>query len=384
MGGGGTVTSDPAMLTVNDAFMIYTQSPSQALPAGSDAVFSVYAGGEDLSYQWYYSRDGQNWARTTVEGAKTKEIRFKATAARNGNWYRCEVTGAGETLVSAPARLTVYEEGETVIYAQAESGTYSPGQSAYFWVSAKGKNLSYQWYYSKDGQNWSRTTVSGAKTNEITVEATSARNGNWYYCEVTGTGGTVTSAPVMLAVDESTRIIYHPGSQTVPAGQYASFYVYAGGKDLSYQWYYSKDGQNWYKTTVEGAKTNRITVKATSARNGNWYRCEVTGDGGTVTSIPVRLTVEPVMITDQSVSRAVTAGNDVDFWVVAEGENLSYQWYYSKDGQNWSRTTVEGAKTAQIRLEATTARNGNWYRCEVTGDGGKAVSDPVRLIVIQK
>ena len=113
----------------------------------------------------------------------------------------------------------------------------------------------------------------------------------------------------------------------------------------------------------------------------------MTGSGGKVTSDAATLTVgtAPAVptITRQPQSVTASVGDTVTMSVQASGDGLNYQWYYSTNGTSWSKTTVSGAKTDTITMQATTARNGNQYRCEVTGSGGKTTSDAAQLTVTQ-
>ena len=77
--------------------------------AGETVTFSVTADGLDLTYQWQYkAADSDKWINSGMTGSQTATLTVKATAARNGQQYRCVITGAGgvET-VAGPATLTV-------------------------------------------------------------------------------------------------------------------------------------------------------------------------------------------------------------------------------------------------------------------------------------
>ena len=389
-GDGGSITSSAATLTVRsvEETSISTQPVSVTAYAGEIVSMFVEASGTDLSYQWYYSYNGTKWSRTSVSGNKTSRITMEATEARNGAMYHCVVSGEGGTVTSEDALLTVKTAEVTQITEQPEDVTALPGAIVSMHVEADGSNLSYQWYYTFDGENWARTSVSGNKTSTITMEATEARNGAMYRCVVTGENDSVTSNPALLTliqVDE-TVITRQPESVTVEEGTIVSMYVEASGTDLSYQWQYSYTGDKWSRTSVSGNKTARITMEATEARNGAMYRCVVTGEGGTATSEAALLTVTAppaeTEIVTQPVSVTAELGEQVTITVGATGDNLSYQWYYSYNGTNWSRTSVSGNKTDTITFEATEARNGAMYRCKVTGDGGTVTSSPASLTVV--
>src|SRR3989475_755271 len=106
----------------------------------------------------------------------------------------------------------------------------------------------------------------------------------------------------------------HSGSQTVTAGQSATFSVAASGTaPLSYQW--RKDG-----TAISGATSASYTTLATTtADNGAQFTVVVSNIAGSVTSNAATLTVNaavvPPSITTQPTSQTVTAGQSATFSV---------------------------------------------------------------------
>jgi hypothetical protein len=142
-------------------------------------------------------------------------------------------------------------------------------------------------------------------------------------------------------------ITTQPVSQTVTAGQTASFAVLATGTaPLSYQW--QKSGVN-----IAGATAASYTTPVTTTSdNGASFAVVVSNTAGTVTSAAGTLTVNAAAvaptITTQPVSQTVTAGQTASFTVVATGTApLSYQW--QKSGVN-----IAGATAASYTTPATT------------------------------
>jgi len=151
---------------------------------------------------------------------------------------------------------------------------------------------------------------------------------------------TVNAAPV------APTITTQPGSQTVTAGQTASFSVAATGTaPLSYQW--RKNG-----VAISGATLSSYTTAATaSSDNGALFTVVVSNTAGNVTSNAATLTVSaaPVAptITTQPANQTVTAGQTATFAVVASGTApLGYQW--QKNGVG-----IAGATAASYTTQAT-------------------------------
>src|SRR5205085_607930 len=121
-------------------------------------------------------------------------------------------------------------------------------------------------------------------------------------------------------------IAAQPASQTITAGQTASFSVAATGTaPLTYQW--KKNG-----AVIAGATGSKYGRAATTASdNGAQCVVAVSESAGTVRSGAATLTVNAAAvapsITAQPASQTVTAGQTASFSVAATGTApLTYQW----------------------------------------------------------
>jgi hypothetical protein len=147
-------------------------------------------------------------------------------------------------------------------------------------------------------------------------------------------GGTKTVAPTIAA---------QPASQTVTAGQTATFSVLASGTaPFNYQWF--KNNSN-----ISGAAGATYTTPATIAGdNGAQFDVVLSNSAGSVTSAMATLTVNagPVAptITAQPANQTVTVGQTATFSVTVAGATpLSYQW--QKNGVNISSATASSYTT---------------------------------------
>lgn len=97
-------------------------------------------------------------------------------------------------------------------------------------------------------------------------------------------GSTVTTETIL-------KIMQQPQDQSGAAGETATFSVKAEGDGLTYEWQYSTNGTNWYKSGFEGWNTDTQPVQINTFRSGQMYRCIVTDVyGNTVTSDVATLT----------------------------------------------------------------------------------------------
>ncbi|MBQ1675407.1 MAG: immunoglobulin domain-containing protein [Oscillospiraceae bacterium] len=104
---GSKVISDTAKLTVK---AVITAQPKDVTAAvGETAHFTVSTTGAGLTYQWQYRLpSGTYWNNSGMTGSNTATLSVPATAARNGQQYRCVIKDAnGITVTTEAAVLTV-------------------------------------------------------------------------------------------------------------------------------------------------------------------------------------------------------------------------------------------------------------------------------------
>ena len=162
-----------------------------------------------------------------------------------------------------------------------------------------------------------------------------------------------------------------PGSQTVNAGQTASFGVVASGTaTLAYQW--TKNGTN-----ISGATSSSYTTPVTSsADNGAVYRVTVSNAYGTVTSSNATLTVITApTISTQPAAQSVVVGQTASFSVTATGTVPTYQW--RKNGSN-----ISGATSSTYTTPVTViGDDGAFFTVVVSNSAGTVTSSSATLSV---
>lgn len=168
-------------------------------------------------------------------------------------------------------------------------------------------------------------------------------------------------------------ITMQPASQTVTAGQSATFSIVATGTPpLAYQW--QKAGSN-----ISGATSaTYITPATTLADSGSTFDVVISNPAGSVTSNSATLTVtsspSAPTITTQPANQTVTAGQSASFTVAATGTTpLSYQW-------QMNGTNIAGATSASYTIPVTTTANsGEQFRVVVSNSVG---SDPSSIATL--
>ena len=81
----------------------------------------------------------------------------------------------------------------------------------------------------------------------------------------------------------------------------------------------------------------------------------------------------------------VDVGEYAVFSVVAQGQDLTYQWQYknaSYINSGWNNSGMSGAKSPTLSIEGTEVRNGQLYRCIITdASGNQIISKEARIYI---
>jgi hypothetical protein len=181
------------------------------------------------------------------------------------------------------------------------------------------------------------------------------------------------AGPTDSSSDGSPEITVQPVSQTVSAGQAATFSVSAtSNSPLRYQWL--KNGSN-----IAGATSSTYTTPATtSADNSSSFQVIVSNSHRSTTSSVATLTVDSLSpsITMHPANQTVNVGQMATFTVVATGAPpLSYQWQKNQ-------LNIAAATSASYTTPATTsADNGTGFRVIVTNPVSSVTSNAATLTV---
>lgn len=180
---GTSVTSDAATVTVNALPVITQQPSSQTVNEGGNINLEVTATGA-TGYQW--KKDGSDIPSAT-DATYSKSGALPADAGS----YTCVVTGAGGSVTSSPANVTV--KALPVITQQPTNQEITEGETLTLNVVATGAT-GYQW---KKGEE----DILDATTATYTKEGATAADAGSYTCVVTGAGGSVTSNAATVTVN---------------------------------------------------------------------------------------------------------------------------------------------------------------------------------------
>ncbi len=180
--------------------------------------------------------------------------------------------------------------------------------------------------------------------------------------------------------DIECKITSQPSGQTVRLGDSVTLSLKASGVGLNYQWYFKKAGAASFSQW-----TGRTRASETVTPNVSWdgiqLYCVVKDySGKTVQSDTVSITVmQDLTITRQPVSQTVNPGTAVTISLKAQGNSVTYQWYYKKSGADlWS--IWNGRTHASETVTPNNTWNGIQLYCKVKDGSGKTIdSDTVKI-----
>ena len=291
--------------------------------------------------------------------------------------------GVSDSLFDANSKAAVKLVKKNLLAKDTEKGILgSAHQSVVHVKDSEGKDryfMAYHRFYtpldifqSGDGLGKHRETC----IDEITFD----ENG---YMQITPTLEGV-SAVSTKAEEEEFAIVKNPESVEGVVGETAEFTVEATGKGLTYQWQYcNANSTKWRTSVMDGSDTATVTVPVANWRDGQKYRCVVTnGDGEQRISETAVVTMQkPIKV--QPVSVEAAKGTTAEFTVETSWENVTYQWEYCNANSNkWRTSSMEGNDTATIKVPAGSWRNGQKYRCVITGADGRSVTSEAAVLTV--
>jgi extracellular elastinolytic metalloproteinase len=256
------------------------------------------------------------------------------------------------------------------ITTQPANSSACNGSNTSFSVAATGSSIGYQWQVSTDGGT-SFNNIAGATSSTLNLTAvTNGQNNNRYRVIVSNAcPSSITSAAATLSVTDAATVTTNPSNVAVCLNANASFTVAAIGSNLSYQWQVSTDGGTSFNNIAGATGITLNLTNVTAVQNNNRYRAVVFSCGpiGTNSGAAILSITSPANITTQPNSLTVCPGANVNFAVVVNGTNLSYQWQVSSNG-GASFSSIPGAINSSITLSSVgTAINGYQYRVITNG-----------------
>lgn len=335
-------------------------------PLGTSVTFSVTATGTpSVTYQWL-----NNWM-SPIAGQTGPTMTLPSIDSSNSGSYYVKVSNSAGSVTSSGFLLDVSVNLSFDVAPQSQ--TVNVGQPVTLTAHATGGDSHLYYSWEKDGRS-----IQGVTSGTLTIaSATAADAGVYTVMAMDGSNSNDPSVQATLTVvDPPPSITTQPQSQSVYAGQPATFSVEASGNPpLTYQW--SKDG-----SPISGATSSSLSIASASASDAGTYRVVVSNGGGSATSLGATLSVSsqppsqvPPSITTEPSPESVHAGDDVTLSVAAASLTAAtYQWF--KDG-----VAIPGADSATLDLGKASASMAGKYSVAVTNASGTTTSSVASVAV---
>lgn len=345
--------------------VIITQPLNQNVIENDSVQFSIVATGTSLSYQWKKNSIDINGAVGATYSISNCQL------SDSGSIFKCMVYNSADSILSDTALLLVSKKiiAPTITTQPADQNIIA-GDSAKFSIVASGTSLSYQWQKNN-------IDIVGALEATYSISTSlESDSGSSYTCIVFNKEDTITSNSAILHVSKkiiAPFITTQPSDQNVTAGNDAKFTIVATGTSLSYQW------QKNSVDIVDAIEATYTISNCLKSDSGSSYSCVVFNSIDTITSEKASLNVSENIIapsiTTQPIDANVNYGENATFTVVAEGTNLSYQWYKGS-------TEITGAtNSSYIFSNASKTDNNQTFNCKISNTKGNVTSSNAKLTV---
>ena len=372
-----TATSTAATLTVTTVPVVTTNPANQTICAGAPVTFTAATSSPATTVQWQLSTDG-GATFNNILGATSTSYNFITAPTDNNHQYRAVFTNVCGTTNTTAATLTV--NVAPAVTTQPVNQTVCDTNTATFTAAASGSPApTVQWQVSSGGPF---ANIPGATTTTLSFAAVAADNGKQYRAVFTNSCAVVNSNAATLTVNTPPVVTTNPATQTICAGNMASFTVAATGQPVpTIQWQLSIDGGATFNP-IGGATLATYSFITAPSDSGHQYRAVLTNSCGTATSTAATLTVNVApAVTTQPMSQTVCAGLPVTFTSAASGTPApTIQWQVSTNG-GVSFSDIIGQTASSYTHDSIPADNGKQYRAVFTNACGIANSNAATLTV---
>jgi len=392
----GTVTSVSAALSVNAVIAFYDDFESQAInwtnfvaPATeltvstAQSVSPTRSAYVDGSYDRMYRNlgvrvDGRLRITAWIYDGGQNRV-FADVRGYTGGGYN---NGTLVQLFCAGRYNSVTMPGETLDSSKYQGRVVAGANAGWFNLNGAGApSRSTAWHKFVIERRADGTTVDFYVDDILSRTITGATLGSLDSAAIGSVGGGASNIAGDAWID-NVKVEYfdlpvittQPASQTVAAGDTATFSVATANTVTGYQWH--KNGTN-----IAGATTSALTLDNVQAGDAASYDVTVSNGAGPVISSVATLRVSPT-ITSQPGNSTNLPLSTATFTVAAAGQTpLSYQWRKNgtplADGGN-----IYGTVTATLIVGSVTPQDAGSYSVVVTNIAGSVTSTDALLVPV--
>ena len=346
---------------------ITVQPKDVTVTSGTNATTSITATGDGLKYAWYYKESQSKEFERSGETSATYTLKMNHDVS--GRQIYCIISDQYGNKVTSNI-VTFIATTPLKITSQPKDVTVTSGTKATTSITATGDGLKYLWYYADKGsETFSRSSES---SNTYSLEMNPARSGRRVYCVVMDQyGNKITSNTITLVATTPLKITKQPENKKANVNETIKLTINVTGDGLKYQWYAADAGNSNF--SASGKNTPNYELNLKSSHNGRRIYCIITDQyGHTVQTNTVTVTVyELPKIIKQPVNASAPSKENASVSVTAEGEGLSYRWYYKAPGDTEFKKTKSTTNTYSLQMSSS--RDGYKVYCEITNKFGASV-----------
>ncbi|MFH0865529.1 MAG: T9SS type A sorting domain-containing protein, partial [Bacteroidota bacterium] len=343
-------TSSFAVLTINANPSITSQPTNQTACENGSAVFSVFASGSSLSYQWQVNT-GSGWNNITSAGSNPTYSDWTTSLlglsgiilGNNGYQYRCYLTtSCSGSVTSDAAVLTVNTLSVAPASINATVNPICSGNSTTLSVvgGSLGTGAVWKWYSGSCG---------GAPEGTGTSIIVSPVSTTAYYVRAEGTCNTTGCASLTITINTLSSAASSINITTNPicSGGSTTLSVSGGSLGTGASW-------KWYTGSCGGTYVNSGASIIVSPATTTIYYVRAEGTCNTTGCINSTVTVNAPSSAPTGASAApssIVAGNSSTLSVIGGslGTGASWYWYSGSCGG-----TFEGTGSSIIVSPTTT------------------------------
>ncbi len=253
----GSVTTNPATLTVDTPPTVTTDPTSVTVAPGQPATFTAAATGDPTpTVQWQVSTDGGT-TFTNINGATSDSYTLTTAAGESGYEYQAVFTNSVSSVDTTAATLTL--DTLPVVTTNPTNVTVIEGQTASFSAAASGLPApTVQWQVSINGGS-TFTNINGATSDNYSLPTVLSDNGYLFRAVFNNVVGPATTTAATLTVNVTPPLTITTTS--LPGGS-----VYSKSAPATYSATLNATGGNPpYKWKVlSGSLPPGLKLKATS------------------------------------------------------------------------------------------------------------------------
>ena len=377
-GGGSSVTSSSASVTVNPALVAPTVTPSSTtLDQGQPVVLSFNApttGTPSYIYQWYYGSND-----TAISGATGTSYTFTTTSSTaTGTWsFYVSVTDSATipmTVNSPPVTVTVnITPSVTIVGATIDSGMTATLTA----VASGGSGTGYVYnWYSDIGLTDLVHTGNPFDTPSLVTTTT-------YYVVVEdslmGVSGT---EQVTVTVNELPSILVNPDSNVMDADQ--SFttlvsQVQYGSGPYTWQWYDSLNNP----VGPAGAGTTASYIPTIA---GSYYVIftdsfsQTAVSGSAVVTVNTAMDAPSISVSPENIDDGQATTLSIDSPASGGTAPYTYEWYISDDGLVYVDFGLSDGSSSVSTGSLTTGTH--YYYLEVTDHATAPITKTSNVVTV--